>query len=445
MVTRLLLIVAAGVLAGFAWFRWRQNARKAGGPGFGSMAVWLLSCGLVCRFMLVILTPIGAAPDELAHFKYVTHLMEHGSVPVQTTDVISGAETHDYEYYQPPLYYFILAAVGNVINHFIQPSEGLLLLLLRVFQLSFWGITAAFSYLTARKLLAERPTAAAILLSLAAVLPAYISSSAGINNGNLAIALSSVILYLLLLKRNWSNAFLLGLFCGLALLTKLTAVGVVGLVILLLVWECARAGVRRSSAIAKTAVVLLLLLVLIGPWVLYNLDTYGSLTAESVGNAPNRVIENMPEAARPFWSLGHINHTFWAVAGRKNELTFLPWLSAALGVVLLAGLLARFFSRRQAVEDAALRRWIKTAAVALVLQLALVLRMGVEYGQGQGRFLFPLFAALAVVLSSAVYSLLRLSGLEKRLGPELIPVHSSGLLLFWGLTFSAYLVGVYVG
>ena len=210
--------------------------------------------------------PIFEAPDELWHFSFVRYLALNKSLPVQPKD---GTDIWLRESGQPPLYYLAAAPIvaafdtsdfpdfvrfnvahpavtansqSDAPNVFIHtpyeafPYRGSVLAIhvLRLFTL-LWGVGAVVGvYLAARELIPDSRWLPLAAVSLTAFNPHFIYISSVVNNDAAVACLATLTLWLCLrfLKSPASRRYQIGLgmVLGLALLGKLSAVALLGIV-----------------------------------------------------------------------------------------------------------------------------------------------------------------------------------------------------------------------
>lgn len=381
---------------------WRRRQGYTGLAGVVSMA---LALGLLLRLAAAWGMPDYFAPDERPHFKYVAYLHEHHALPVQTA--ATNAPTNDWEYYQPPLYY-LLAQPFYALGSELAGEQGALHAV-RLFSVLLWWLGAVAALRVVRRLSFLPPGQQAFAMALFTLLPAHVVGSAMVNNDNLAIPLTWLVVFTASsLRRGLGPALWLGLMLGLLINTKLT--GALGFVYVALLaagdWWQHRAS--SSSAPEGARWPYLLTACMLGtliwvPMAWRNLAVYGSLTAEAVANVPVKWPGPVEAVSA---TLAYMGRTFWASAGPSHNISHgFPVLGVALTLLAAWGWIGRAFNAashdRPATEPAptvTLALPVAALAGAFTLNLLLVLRMGFAYGQGQGRFFFPMMPAVACIL-----------------------------------------------
>jgi hypothetical protein len=76
--------------------------------------------------------------------------------------------------------------------------------------------------------------------------------------------------------------------------------------------------------------------------------------------------------------------------------------------------------------------FIIATSAAIAVNLALVLRFGLLYNQGQGRFMFPLLIPIALLLSIGIHLL----GMGKHV--KYAPIHAVGFFSLYVLSFTGF-------
>src|SRR5262249_5697027 len=115
------------------WLMWRDRRRTWSEE---ELAAWVVGVGLLVRLLFVAFNPVYRAPDEHAHTLYVHYLATHHGLPVQS--VTTGDQSKQWEYYQPPLYYALLAPVEGAASH-LGLDEAARVRVLRLFSVLFWA------------------------------------------------------------------------------------------------------------------------------------------------------------------------------------------------------------------------------------------------------------------------------------------------------------------
>ena len=377
-------------------------------------------------------TPLFEAPDEKAHLQFISWLAQENSLPNIQTDLANVS----HEIGQPPLYYGMLAPIlaqfdlsdldtvapvnrnwqtGAGINaHFhteaeLFPYQGTALAvhLLRLFSVILGSITVAATYALARMVSPPVAFTAALLVALN---PQFLFMSGVINNDNLVTALSALTLLLLLkLIRDpepsrWQY-LLLGCVWGLAILSKLTGVGLGGVIAVGLMISAWRRQQWRPLLLGGGLVGTAMLAVS-GWWFWRNWVLYGDPLAWDTFLLANA---NLLRAVPISWGEAiraslFFSKSFWATFnyGVLAPNLFYRFVN---GLMLLA---AAGFVRwlwlenrrqfRQTYLLIPLLAWLGLVYVALLRWMRLV-------GQTeQGRLLFPAIFSLALLLAIGLHA-----------------------------------------
>lgn len=394
-------------------------------------------------------TPLFEAPDEKAHLQFISWLAQGNPLPNIQTDLANVS----HEIGQPPLYYGILAPVlaqfnlsdldtvapvnrnwqtGAGINvHFHTEAEqfpyqgtALAVHLVRLFSVILGSITVAATYALARTVSPPVAFTAALLVALN---PQFLFMSGVINNDNLVTALSALTVLLLLklmlnpIPSSWQY-LLLGSVWGLAILSKLTGVGLGGVIVVGLMISAWRHR-RWQPLLWGGGLVGTVMLVVSGWWFWRNWVLYGDPLAWDAfllanGNLLRAVPISWGEAvhASVFFS-----KSFWAVF---NYGVLAPdlfyWFVNGLMLVAAAGFIRwlwlanrRHFRRTYLLIP--LLAWLGLVYVALLRWMRLA-------GQTeQGRLLFPAIFSLALLLAIGLHAFNR----------RWIPVTAVTLLGIW--------------
>jgi hypothetical protein len=432
--TNALWAAAAGAVAGgIAWLALVFRARIAPVTG-RQLLVFIVLVGLGCRIALALFTPVFYAPDEQPHFNYVQYLAEYRSLPVQSS--VTDAPTQDYEYYQPPLYYVLLTPLFALLKA-VSNDMRITLVGLRLVSVALFGVTLAAALAFLKNLKVRDPFVWTFTICMVALLPTYVFLSSMMNNDNLVIAFGALVLLLMSRPGSTRNAALTGVVVGLALLTKLSAVVYVALVILLPLIECVRRRSIEKGALARAGLTCGTAMVIWSPVAIRNLTVYGSVTAEDVANVP-RAWESL-YAALATTSV-YMHDSFWAVAGVFNNVWFYPQIGRFIALVGFAGLAyATLFKREMAASLVGRNRSVLLAAgLAIAVNVVLVYRFGLLYGQGQGRFLFPLLIPLSLLLAIG-FRVLPVSSSKRA------HLHVAGFFVTYALAFTCFCLAVFYG
>jgi hypothetical protein len=172
------------------------------------------------------------------------------------------------------------------------------------------------------------------------------------------------------------------------------------------------------------------------PWLWRNAQVYGSLTAMEVANIPV-VWRSAPDAAYAIFT--YIQDSFWAVSGIYNQVNVL-YPNIGRGVSLVAGIGwgATFITRREVIQALVSRLSPVHFGMAfgVLMNVGLVVMFGVQYGQGQGRFLYPMLLPIALILARGLQFL----PIAQR---ETIDVHVVGAFAAYVISFAALSLAIF--
>ncbi len=395
--------------------------------------------------LYAIKTPAWEAPDEPAHFNYVRHIAETGTLPVLVNGDYNQAylekikaakfppgmsiDSIRYEMYQPPLHY--LAAVPVFLA---SRAAGLdPLLMLRLLSVAVGALILLLAYRVLLRVFPQNRFLALAAVALMATIPMNVALWAAAGADPLAELLLAALLLASMQRVQGELAnrrFILfgGFLYGLALLTSTK---IYPAFVLLLATEIGRlnsvkpfrmelfsaAGLRRI--IRVLAPLLLVALVVSGWWFLRNAVVYGGM--DLLGWARHdSVVVGQPTTAEAVRLDGwrHVLSglvvttfkSFWAQFGWMGVLIndriyvalFLLTAAALFGLLLWATRLVR--SHREDI------RKVEWNWLLLVLWLVVVLLSHAWYNlrfvQPQGRYLFPALIPIAAFLVVGLYELI---------------------------------------
>jgi 4-amino-4-deoxy-L-arabinose transferase-like glycosyltransferase len=329
----------------------------------------ILAIFLVLGVLYLQATPLLETPDEPSHFHLVKYIADEARLPpARAAPSDAGPVAVIAEgppvYYQPPLYYLLGAplisgldtdgfARGVVPNpnwargwaptpgrsadnkHIYvltkdqrEPIAGWAAAMkrLRVFSLLLGAATVVGAYALAKTIWRHPDHRAYVLVATALVAfnPAFLFVTIGVTNDALLFALSTwafVLMALLILSgsdassasKGWALVALLGVVLGLAALTKQSALALLPVAALAVVWGAQRERRPRRTALIWLALVASLVALVAGWWYLTNGLNYG----DPLGFAPHQTpqVEWRPTPAEIARQLGQALRGYWAVFG----------------------------------------------------------------------------------------------------------------------------------
>jgi 4-amino-4-deoxy-L-arabinose transferase-like glycosyltransferase len=408
------------------------------------VARWLLILVLAAFVLLAVAyslgTPPWEAPDEPAHYLYGEYLAAHGSLPSEVSPQQGnywedGYVTSLYEWYQPPLYYALVApqiALVNMIsqgtipqtfppvdpdfpeqveNLFAAPPAGSSsspfyspgLRLARFFSVALGLGTLLVVYRVGKLASGGDQVVALSATGVMAFIPQYTFLSGYVTNDNLVILMSALCLlaFLNLLKpsdkRGMWRVVGTGLLLALALYTKLSLLFLVPLGMLCLLLRLAhhrsaRQWFLESSVLVGVAILPYLLGLLVLPGMRDQMAyAYASLQAKSEFMSFEYLTGLWPQTYTSFW--GRFG---WMNVGTPR------WIANTMNLVTLAGLigsLVLLVRGRQQDQSPSLRRslvllWAMCGLVAIGF-----IRFNLSVRQPQGRLLFAALPALVILVA----------------------------------------------
>jgi hypothetical protein len=189
--------------------------------------------------------PLKLGFDIDGHYDYLQFLIEQLSVPLATDG---------WQMFQSPLYYLVTAPVYQLISVVFEPSMVAHLIRILSIACGLWLIDVC--YRTLRCTFPKRPALQIAGSAFAALLPVNLSTTHYVGNEPLTACLTAA--SLLLAFRALTNPptarepgfqWLLGGMLGLALLTKVTPVVVLGPLAIAVAWALHRAGANFNGGV----------------------------------------------------------------------------------------------------------------------------------------------------------------------------------------------------
>lgn len=372
-------------------------------------------------------TPPYEPSDELRHFRYVRHIAVYRRLPVQ------GADTPRAQSHHPPLYYALGALVsgwlpvekdvyygppGNPFwgdrywevsndnkNQYLHgqghrfPFEPVIwaLYLVRWMTVLAGAGVVLLTYHIGREILPDRPTLAVGAAGLVAFTPQFIHmSSSVINDVPAALCGAAVLLASVRIVRHGPSLradITLGALYGLALLTKLNLlalIGLIGLAYLLAAWQA-----RSWRPLLRGPLIVVAVAALISGWWFWrNQRLYGDPTGMRMVNE----LWAGRDPSKSWWALRqglpHLWSSLWGRFG-YGQLPLPKSIYRGLLSFCGFGLLGYVIPRK--------RRTLGRSALLLVASMAIfIVVVGyyilIQPAGAMGRFLFPAMPAFAVLL-----------------------------------------------
>ncbi|MFN0149110.1 MAG: glycosyltransferase family 39 protein [bacterium] len=260
---------------------------------YGTLAGIVLVSAVLRLFYLIVAPDsvafengLAGSDDEKSHMNYVLALEMGNAVPVQTDSPKSpGAfERNAFEYYQPPLSYWLGARV-------LEASGAHLFALqvrwVRLLSVALGIVQVILCWPIVRRVFRDRADAEAAF-AIAALLGAHVKATTFVSNDALAFLLFTLAILVVIWREERPASVgldvALGAVIAAAWLTKSSASVLVAFVA---VAEVVRARARRDGRGALGAGLAILAGTLIAaPWYARNLRVYGELFAISVSHGP---------------------------------------------------------------------------------------------------------------------------------------------------------------
>jgi hypothetical protein len=427
-------------------------------------------------------TPLFEAPDELQHYartKWFTEAM--GLIQLDHT----VSDLSHQEQYQQPLYHLLGAlatfwddagdmlkllwfnphadigvakADGNV-NLLIHTSEENFLYrgtslgvhVLRLLSVLMGAGTVLLTYLIALEIFPQQQVLALGAAAINAFIPQFLFISGAVNNDNLVAPLCSLALLIMveistqspISNRNWLldiRYWILGLVLGLATLTKVNALGLLPLAVLVV----AISSYRQRSVklfLSRTAILLSAAALVSGWQFVRNWRLYGDPTALQM--FLNTLAPRHPQPTlRQFMAeWGDYSQSFWGLFGLGNVPLGTPayrildilTLLGAVGVLIF---FIRAWQRRQVNEGA----WIKVLVLLawLVILFGSLMTWAIRIVTAIGRFLFPAVSAISILLFLGLSQFV-----PRRYTKALVCLTAALMLIIAAITPFRYIAPVY--
>ena len=362
-------------------------------------AVAIVCLGILLRILFAVLTPTWDAPDEYPHYWVVERIAVEGRLP-RSEPVFPR-----YEAFQPPLYYVVagglLATIGPRPASMTFDREGSApsstLIILRLLSVLCGALTLVVVWRTVADLPSMSRAEKLTALAFVAFLPSDVGITSTVNN-DAAVVLLAALAFHAALAAPGGRAFRAGLFTGLALLAKSSAVVVVPFFVMYY-WRSGHGTDRtegtdrlgrdrwqslwRYGAGAAIGVGLLLA---------RNIIQYDALLAVMPGVEREAALDpaNVAHAVRNLFG------SFWLAFGRLYTV-HPPFLFYLLTFVPMTIAAAAGYLRSRAQRPLPLGLLTVTFACAVLLSLAFTLSYPAGTMTSWGKNLYPLLPLFAIV------------------------------------------------
>jgi 4-amino-4-deoxy-L-arabinose transferase-like glycosyltransferase len=408
---------------------------------------WLVAVILLAHFVLAVLysvvTPIFEGPDELGHYRHIRFLIANLSLPAPEDSTSSLDElTH------PPLYYALAAILTSWIdasdnpqpvrnpfaptgtmeggaNRFVHteteafPYHGTALAVhaVRLVSVLIGSLVLVVTYWLGRLLFPGRREIALGAMALNAFSPAFLFMSSVVNN-DIMVTLFSALTLLFSVKVVVRGPALkdlaaVGVFTGLALLSKYNALALMPVVLTCIGIALARLEKRRRSLVLLLGGVILLLVsaaLISSWWFLRSVALFGTATTRSakiLAQFMSDLRDPLAGLSRVDWSLlpdglRYFYTSFWASFGWGN-ISAATWVYQVLALLCLAGIagLVIFFLGKASRPTKAGAALLLLAFVVFSL-LAIYRTLVISDPVLRGRYALPTISAVSVLLSLGV-------------------------------------------
>ncbi len=383
-------------------------------------------------------TPAFEAPDELAHFAYIRQLVNGQGLP--TSPMVIADDAPAQESSQPPLYYLSAALavrlfapdtsdfpvvvqrnpafpyIFGTIHHDnknlliherpeIFPYEGTVraLHVARWVTLLFGVLTVWGTYRLGIEVFPQQPAIGLLAAAWVAFTPQFLFISGAASNDPVAAALSAISLWatVRIMQRGFNvrRAVGLGIALSLAALSKASAIGLIPLCLLAILWV--NRSPSKVSARVKWMVLISAIVVLgSGPWYVHTWLTFGDVLgtsthmampwARSIALSFSDAVAKLPSATAT---------SYWLAFG-WGDILAPDWIYLLLDGLMIVGLLGTigwwWSARRDPAQRVARASGLLLGAWTLVIVVALV-RWIQLLDAAIGRLLFPAIAALSLL------------------------------------------------
>jgi len=177
---------------------------------------WSIILYIILTGLLIWRVPLGAAPDESAHWDYIAYVAENHSLPVFK---ITKAPDYGYEFHQPPLYYVLNAPMWKAFHGSDAARYAA-----RIFSLICGAFCIFFLWDALKVLFPSRPEITILATLFAGLWPLHQAIGASSSNDALTGLASAVLLWIIAKATQdgwqWRHSIWLGIVAGLAILTK---------------------------------------------------------------------------------------------------------------------------------------------------------------------------------------------------------------------------------
>ena len=401
----------------------------------------ILTAFILLSLAYSVINPLFEATDELRHYRFIQHIVQTHSLPVQ------GAMSCSEQGHHPPLYYAAAALVTGWIDtgheicyepptnpfwahHYWEVGvdnknqymhgpdeafpwfgEALAAHLSRIVNILIGAAVVLVTYLIGRTIWPDQPALALGGAAIVAFNPMFLYMSAAINNDIIAaLAGAGVTLAAVRLMRdeaglNWRWGLILGALYGIALLSKFNLAAIIITIELAVTWVAWRKKQWRQWIVVN-ALIIVVALLLAGWWFIRNQILYGEPTGIKMLTELWGVRDPRDSVKLAFMELPYVWTSLWGRFGYGQiPLPAIMYnLLAALGLLSLLGLLIPLL-RRDKEELISYGPYLLILLANVALFFAVIFNYLLVSPAGpMGRFFFPALPSLALLM---IYGLTR--------------------------------------
>ena len=363
--------------------------------------------------------PIFEGPDEFLHWQYARHLHDRWRLPVYGPEFAEGNS--------PPLYY---AAIAPVATRTVTPPPAVWLDGRGLFAMPFlprfflgaaddwqryWPIRNARLVTVLMSLATviicarigleatDRASTALFTAAIVAFLPQFTFRGSQVSNDALVATMGACAVWgmvrIVMRGFSWRRGVLTAIALAAAWLTKINALCLLPAFALVILTEPVpwRKRLVYLSVLAVT-------LALVAPWSIRNVMLYGDPFA--VGVMPSAVPLLIVERAfvSDYWVTRFPREVFKTFVGyfghatvKLPRLVYVAWL--AFFAIAAVGLI-----RRNATSPALSKRLALILLTAIAGACVILVRINMQFDQPQGRYLFPVLPAVALLIAIGLES-----------------------------------------
>jgi len=390
----------------------------------------VVAAALVVRIGFALVLPSFQAPDEEAHFRYVTFLGEERAMPIHPVErSLELFADPMHQAYQPPLAYASFVPVERALAA-AGASPRVRLRAVRLQNALYGAMTVLVGSLVAIRL-TRRGDPRRVLTAIAlAFLPGFVAVGAAVNNDSLANLLAAALwLALIPAAGRERSAWVTGLLFGAACLAKLSSLVLAPLLLVVPLFQD-RSDLRGALRFAVVAFAIATGMLL--PWMGHNLAHYGSPLAIGVGSIPFDWLESaLPGAQLEGFTRARYGNTFFQFWGRFGIANNLSWIGVPIAWVPIAALAALGWLRRRPHAETVdgFDAWAPVWLLAAALATAGLVQFSLSYvGAWQGRYLYSVMLPWALLFAGGVARGLRFGGSADGVESEGAPRNSRWLI-----------------